>query len=78
MTIFDEDDCFPNGFAGRRIQQAVGVESPDHGVDSGGSTNHLLVKSPYTGPLLVDIDTGATQPVNTLADWTVGTIPGGL
>jgi hypothetical protein len=38
MPIFDDDDCLPNGFAGRRIQQAVGVESPDHGVDSRGST----------------------------------------
>jgi hypothetical protein len=40
--------------------------------------DHLLVKSPYTGPVLLDINTGATQPVDTLADWAVGTIPGGL
>jgi hypothetical protein len=37
VPIFDEHDGFPNGFAGRRIQEAVGMESPNHGVDCGGS-----------------------------------------
>lgn len=40
--------------------------------------DHLLLKSPYTGPVLFDIGTGAMQPIDTLADWTVGAIPGGL
>lgn len=40
--------------------------------------NHLLVKSPYTGPVLLDINTGATQTVDTLVGWPVGAIPGGL
>lgn len=40
--------------------------------------DHLLVKSLYTGPVLLDLNTGATQTVDALVDWTVGTIPGGL
>jgi len=37
MSGFDEDDGFPNCFAGRRIQQAIGMESPNHAVDCRGS-----------------------------------------
>ncbi len=40
--------------------------------------NHLLLKSDYTGPVLFDIDSGATQQIDTLADWVVGAIPGAL
>jgi hypothetical protein len=40
--------------------------------------DHLLLKSPYTGPVLWDVGKGTTQTVDTLADWTVGQIPGGL
>jgi len=30
MSAFDEDDGFTNCFAGRRIQQAVGMKSSEH------------------------------------------------
>ena len=38
--------------------------------------SHLLLKSPYTGPVLFDINSRSAQPVDTLADWVVGAIPG--
>jgi hypothetical protein len=40
--------------------------------------DHLLLKSPYTGPVLFDVGTGTTHTADILADWTVGAIPGGL
>lgn len=40
--------------------------------------DHLLLSSSQPGAQLYDVGSGTTQPIEMVADWTVGAIPGGL